>query len=100
MSRTNFLIVISWVVAAIAIALLWLWRSPSTESLVRVDISIGLAAIICIFNIGMKVMEKLSSVEKGITDKISGAEKGITDKLSDIGSTLVRIEALLRSSKG
>ncbi len=76
--KTNIAIITGWIITGIAIASVWIWAmsSPMLETLVSMNISIGLATIMGIFNVTLKVVDRISGME----------------------TVLVRIETLLRET--
>jgi len=48
-----------------------------------------------VFNLAMKVIDKISEAEKGIGNKISDAEKGISENLLEMSNMLTRMEGML-----
>ncbi len=76
--KANIAIIMGWIITGIAIASVWIWAmsSPMLETLVSMNISIGLATIMGIFNVTLKVVDRISGME----------------------TVLVRIETLLRET--
>ncbi|MHC1611254.1 MAG: hypothetical protein ACXQTW_06635 [Candidatus Methanospirareceae archaeon] len=92
--KTNIAIIIGWIITGIAIAFVWIWAtsSPALETLVSMNISIGLATIMGIFSVTLKIVDRISRVEERMSDKLSE----MSNVLGRMETVLVRTESLLR----
>jgi hypothetical protein len=79
MKKIWIAIVAIWVAAAIAIYEIWIWgtTSPTLETLVTVDISIGIATLVALFTVTLWVGDKI----RDIGEKITISAKEITNAL-------------------
>jgi len=92
--RTIIAIIVLWIATAIAIALVLKWAlgSPPAETLISINIGIGMALLSLLITAIMNMFNLAMRIETRVMDKLSE----MSNTLTKMDGSLTRIEELLK----